>query len=40
MLFRSEVSYTDEVSKKIEQIVLSLKNKITDIAVMDYRTAA
>ena len=25
-----EVSYTDEVSKKIEQIVLSLKNKITD----------
>lgn len=31
-----EVSYTDEVSKKIEQIALSLKNKITDIAVTDY----
>lgn len=35
-----EVSYSNEVAKKIEAIILSLKNKITDIAVTDYQTAA
>lgn len=35
-----ETSYSDEVAKRIEKIIMSLKNKITDIAVTDYQTAA
>lgn len=35
-----ETSYSDEVSKRIEEIVNALREHITDIAITDYQTAA
>ena len=35
-----EASYSDEVAKKLEQIVDSLRTSITEVAVADYRSAA
>ena len=35
-----EASFTDEVAKKLEQIVDSLRTSITEVAIADYRYAA
>ncbi len=35
-----EASFSDEVAKKLEQIVDSLRTSITEVAVADYRSAA
>lgn len=35
-----EISYSDEVSKKIQKIIMNLKKSVTDIAVTDYKHAA
>lgn len=35
-----EASFTDEVAKKLEQIVDSLRTSITEVAIADYRHAA
>ncbi|MBO4509306.1 MAG: type II toxin-antitoxin system MqsA family antitoxin [Spirochaetaceae bacterium] len=35
-----EASFSDEVAKKLEQIVDSLRTSITEVAIADYRSAA
>ena len=35
-----EISYSDEVAKRLEKIVDTLKNTVTEISVIDYKTAA
>ena len=35
-----EASYSDEVAKKLEKIIDSLRSTITEVAVADYRSAA
>jgi len=35
-----EVSYSDEVAKKIEKIINSLRNSVSEVAITDYKTAA
>ena len=35
-----EASFSDEVAKKLEQIVDSLRTSITEVAVADYHSAA
>ena len=35
-----EISYSNEVAKRLEKIVDTLKNTVTEISVIDYKTAA
>lgn len=35
-----EISYSNEVAKRLEKIVDTLKNTVTEIAITDYKTAA
>ncbi|MBO4704654.1 MAG: type II toxin-antitoxin system MqsA family antitoxin [Spirochaetaceae bacterium] len=35
-----EASFSDEVAKKLEQIVDSLRTSLTEVAIADYRSAA
>lgn len=35
-----EVSYSDEVAARLEQIVSQVKNSLTEIAVINYPSAA
>ncbi len=35
-----EVSYSDDVAQELEKIVASMKNSITEIAVVNYNKAA
>lgn len=35
-----EISYPNEVAKRLEKIVDTLKNTVTEISVIDYKTAA
>ncbi|MBQ0051660.1 MAG: type II toxin-antitoxin system MqsA family antitoxin [Treponema sp.] len=35
-----EVSYSDEVAKKIQKIINGLRDSITEVAITDYKTAA
>lgn len=35
-----EVSYSDEVAKKIQKIINTLRNQVSEVAITDYRTAA
>ena len=35
-----EASYSDEVAKKLEKIIDSLRSTITEVAVADYRSVA
>ena len=35
-----EASFSDEVAKKLEKIVDSLRTSITEVAIADYRSAA
>lgn len=35
-----EASFSDEVAKKLERIIESLRTSLTEVAVADYRTAA
>ncbi len=35
-----EISYSNEVAKRLEEIVDTLKNTVTEISVIDYKTAA
>lgn len=35
-----EISYSNEVAKRLEEIVDTLKNTVTEIAITDYKTAA
>ena len=35
-----EISYSNEVAKRFEKIVDTLKNTVTEISVIDYKTAA
>ena len=35
-----EISYSNEVAKRLEKIVDTLKNAVTEISVIDYKTAA
>ena len=35
-----EISYSNEVAKRLEKIVDTLKNTLTEISVIDYKTAA
>ena len=35
-----EISYSNEVAKRLEKIVDTLKNIVTEISVIDYKTAA
>ena len=35
-----ETSYTDEVAERLEQIVNSVRNSMTEIAVVNYKPAA
>ena len=34
-----EISYSNEVAKRLEKIVDTLKNTVTEISVIDYKTA-
>ena len=35
-----EASFSDDVAKKLEKIVNSLRSSITEVAIADYRSAA
>lgn len=35
-----EISYSNEVAKRLEKIVDTLKNTVTEISIIDYKTAA
>ena len=35
-----EISYSNEVAKRLEKIVDTLKNTVTEISVIDYKTVA
>lgn len=35
-----EITYSNEVAKRLEKIVDTLKNTVTEISVIDYKTAA
>ena len=35
-----EISYSNEVAKRLEKIVDTLKNTVSEISVIDYKTAA
>ena len=35
-----EISYSNEVAKRLEKIVDTLKNTVTEISVIDYKTTA